>query len=65
MNGAITWTFPVVALSPSIGGGPAFAFFAVMMVLHFLFVWRILPETKGKSLEQIQLELAERRKKKS
>jgi len=65
MNGAITWTFPVVALSPSIGGGPVFAFFALMMVLHFLFAWRVLPETKGKSLEQIQQELAERREKKS
>jgi sugar porter (SP) family MFS transporter len=58
----ISWSFPVVALNPSIGGGPSFAFFAVMMVLHFLFAWRVLPETKGKSLEEIQKELAERRK---
>jgi MFS transporter, SP family, xylose:H+ symportor len=29
----------------------------VMMVLHLIFVWRFLPETKGKSLEKIQEEL--------
>jgi sugar porter (SP) family MFS transporter len=63
MNAAISWTFPVVALSPKIGGGPAFAFFAIMMVFHFLFAWKILPETKGKTLEDIQRDLAERRKK--
>lgn len=63
MNAAISWTFPVIALSPSIGGGPAFAFFAFMMVLHFLFAWKVLPETKGKSLEEIQQDLAERRAK--
>jgi hypothetical protein len=28
-----------------------------MMVLHLIFVWRYLPETKGKSLEKIQEEL--------
>jgi sugar porter (SP) family MFS transporter len=65
MFAAISWTFPVVALSPKIGGGPSFAFFAVMMVLHFLFAWKVIPETKGKSLEKIQEELAERRNKAS
>jgi hypothetical protein len=35
-------------------GASAFGFFAVMMVLQFLLVWRFLPETKGVSLEQIQ-----------
>jgi len=28
-----------------------------MMVLSFIFIWRVMPETKGKSLEQIQKEL--------
>jgi hypothetical protein len=37
--------------------GDAFAFFAAMMVLQFVLVWRFLPETKGVSLEQIQRQL--------
>lgn len=61
----ISWTFPVVANAPHLGGGPSFAFFAVMMMLHFLFAWKVIPETKGKSLEEIQKELAVRRNKKS
>ncbi|MBK6285982.1 MAG: MFS transporter [Draconibacterium sp.] len=47
---AIIWGFPV--LNNSVGGGISFGFFAVMMVLHF-FCLEILPETKGKSLEEI------------
>lgn len=37
---------------------PVFAFFAFMMVLQLLFVWRLMPETKGKSLEELARELA-------
>lgn len=62
MAAAISWSFPVFANMPSIGGGPSFAFFAVMMVLHFFFAWKILPETKGKSLEEIQTEMGKSRK---
>lgn len=35
-------------------GGPIFAFFSFMMVLQLLFVWKMMPETKGKSLEQLE-----------
>ncbi len=28
-----------------------------MMVLHLVFAWKVLPETKGKSLEGIQQSL--------
>lgn len=56
-NAIISWMFPVIATIPWIGGGGAFMFFSVMMVLQFLFVWKWLPETRGKSLEQIQAEL--------
>jgi hypothetical protein len=45
---------------PSIGGGPSFAFFAIMMILHFFFAWKVLPETKGKSLEEIQEEMGKK-----
>lgn len=36
---------------------PVFAFFAFMMVLQLLFVWRMMPETKGKTLEELSKEL--------
>ena len=51
---AVAWTFPVVAAA---SGGSAFAFFAAMMALQFVLVWRLLPETKGVSLEDIQKRL--------
>jgi len=50
----VSWTFPLVAARSA---GDAFAFFAAMMVLQFVLVWRFLPETKGVSLEQIQRQL--------
>ncbi|GEO11834.1 sugar porter family MFS transporter [Segetibacter aerophilus] len=53
----ISWTFPVAINSPAIGPGNVFMFFAVMMCLQLLFSWKLMPETKGKSLEQIQKDL--------
>ena len=58
MAAAVSWIFPVAANAPSIGGGHAFAFFSFMMFLHLLFAWKIIPETKEKSLEQIQKEIS-------
>ncbi len=58
---ALIWGFPVFAKMPGVGGGPSFAFFAVMMVLHFFFAWKVVPETKGKSLEEIQVEMGKSR----
>ena len=52
MNALIGMAFPV-ALS-RFGGGAIFMFFAFMMVPFFLFVWRMMPETKGKSLEELE-----------
>jgi len=52
---ALIWGFPV--LNNTVGGGISFGFFALMMVLHFFFAWKVLPETKGKSLEEIQQEM--------
>jgi MFS transporter, SP family, xylose:H+ symportor len=56
MAAAISWTFPIVAEMRD-GSKIAFLFFSAMMLIHFLFVWRWLPETKGRSLETIQKEL--------
>jgi len=40
------------------GGGHAFAFFAVMMALQALVVWKAYPETKGKTLEELGDEMS-------
>ncbi len=49
----------VPLLFGSIGPAPVFAFFAFMMVLQLLWVFRYVPETKGKSLEDLEALLIE------
>lgn len=49
----LTWFFPMFL---SIGGQYIFTFFSIMAALALVFAWW-MPETKGKSLEQIQKEL--------
>lgn len=53
----ITLTFPMM-----IGrfGGSTFALFGAAMVLHLAFVYFCLPETRGKSLEELESALAAR-----
>jgi MFS family permease len=51
MASVIAFSFPW--FTDQLGGGNTFMLFAVMMVLQLLFVWKIMPETKGKSLEKI------------
>lgn len=50
MAAIVSWTFPIFAESSAMGGAWAFAFFSLMMLLHLLFAWKVLPETKGQSL---------------
>ena len=45
-------------LFTNIGPGYVFAFFAFMMVLQLIFVIFMMPETKGKSLEELSEELS-------
>ena len=52
MAAIIAFSFPFFA--EKLGGAVTFSFFGTMMVLQFIFVWRFMPETKGKSLEQIE-----------
>ncbi|QDK78551.1 sugar porter family MFS transporter [Spirosoma sp. KCTC 42546] len=52
MAAIITFTFPYFA--EHVGGGNTFLFFTTMMVLQLVFVLRLMPETKGTSLEQIE-----------
>ena len=51
MAALIAFTFPMIA--EKLGGGHTFLIFTVMMVLQLLFVWRMMPETKNTSLEQL------------
>jgi sugar porter (SP) family MFS transporter len=51
MAAVVSWLFPKIAQS---SGGHAFAFFAAMMLLQFFFAWRLMPETKGIPLEELQ-----------
>lgn len=57
MAAIISWTFPIIVEGSPNGGFYSFVFYAVMMVFAFLFIWRVIPETKGRSLEQIQKDL--------
>jgi sugar porter (SP) family MFS transporter len=52
MAALVAFSFPMLA--EKLGGGNTFLFFCIMMVLQLLFVWKVMPETKGKSLEQIE-----------
>jgi SP family arabinose:H+ symporter-like MFS transporter len=54
MNAIIAGVFPYVAARSQ---ATPFFFFAAMMLLQLLVVWIIYPETKGRTLEQIQLQL--------
>lgn len=51
MAAVIAFSFPYFA--ETLGGATTFFFFASMMVLQLIFVWKWMPETKGKTLEQI------------
>lgn len=57
MAAIISWTFPVIVEGSANGGFYSFVFYSVMMLVSFIFIWRVMPETKGKSLEDIQQSL--------
>jgi len=50
----------VPVLFTRVGAAPVFAMFAFMMVLQLLWVWRMMPETKGVSLEDLEKRLTVR-----
>ena len=47
-------SIPYLFNHPMIGAGVVFLFFAVMMVFQLLFVAFMMPETKGKTLEELE-----------
>lgn len=51
---AVTMTF--LSLVHALGVAGTFLIYAVLCVLSFVFIWTKVPETKGKTLEQIQRE---------
>lgn len=54
MNAAISFSFPIVAAKSR---GAPFIFFSAMMVVQFLVVLFVYPETKGHTLEDMQRRL--------
>jgi sugar porter (SP) family MFS transporter len=57
MAAIISWTFPVIVEGNANGGFYSFVFYSCMMVISLIFIYKFMPETKGRSLEQIQKEL--------
>jgi len=57
-NLIISWTFPIMNdsswLTEKFNHGFAYWIYGIMSILAALFVWRLVPETKGKSLEEIE-----------
>lgn len=57
-NGIVANAFPVVNRSEinetAFNGALPYFIFAAFCVVAFIFVWKLLPETKGKSLEEIE-----------
>jgi SP family arabinose:H+ symporter-like MFS transporter len=58
-NAMVVLLFPVVF--HHVGRLPTFSFLACMAALQAFFAWRYLPETKGKSLEEIEAYLSQGR----
>lgn len=57
MAAIVSWMFPAIAESGVNGGGVAFLIFSGAMFIQLIVVFKFFPETKGKSLEQIQKDL--------
>lgn len=54
----ISWIFPVIVENIPQGGFYIFLFYAIMVILSFVFIM-FMPETKGKSLEDINIDVNE------
>ena len=54
-SGTVAMTF--LSLSHAVSVGGTFALFAGVSVCHFIFTFFLLPETRGKSLEEIEAAL--------
>ena len=56
-NLVISWTFPIMNDSSWLTGifhhGFAYWLYGIMGILAAFFVWKLVPETKGKTLEEM------------
>ncbi|UOQ42838.1 D-xylose transporter XylE [Halobacillus salinarum] len=53
-NYFISSTYPMMM---EFSGGLTYSFYGLMSILSAVFVWKFVPETKGKSLEQLEMRL--------
>lgn len=57
-NLIVSWTFPMLndnlALTARFNHGFAYWIYGIMGILSALFIWKMVPETKGKTLEEIE-----------
>ena len=57
-NFLVSWTFPMLDknqyLTDTFNHGMAYWVYGVMGVLAALFIWKFVPETKGRILEQME-----------
>lgn len=52
MNAIITWTFP--PMIAALGGGPTYAIYGVLNLIIAVVLFKIMPETSGRSLDEIE-----------
>lgn len=55
----VTFSFPI--LNQRLGAAGTFWTYALICFVGFAFIWRFVPETKGKTLEEIEAELTRQR----
>ena len=57
-NFLVSWTFPMLDknqyLTDTFNHGMAYSIYAMMGILAALFIWKFVPETKGKTLEEME-----------
>ncbi len=57
-NYLVSWTFPVLNDNPALVGhfhhGFPYFIYAFMALLAAWFTWKMIPETKGRTLEEIE-----------
>ena len=57
-NAAITWTFP--RMMETLGGGTTYTIYGALNLVIAVILFKIMPETKDKSLEEIEVEMERR-----